>query len=340
MTVFENLSDEIIISIIEYLTLEEFTSTFGQLNTRLSCIIYDHPWTDHRLNIRSMNDVSTREKIDFIEKMKLIPRISSISIHPFGIYRNIQIFQETKSLETFQNLKALSLNHITLDEAELLFTSECLSNLHQLSRLRLIFSLGIEQNDYCLRMEKLIGLILIHPSLRHCTLQVARPPDFSQIQSPSSLEYFDITYCSFQSLYTLFEFTPHLRHLTATILIHSEINPEQNSIFPLLTSLKLTLSIPAYDQLKNFLEKCSRLQTFHLVTYAEIEPLTVTETWHKFITEHLSVLTKFKRESSVKQENIAEYIQLYHWPNGWKSKEKCVPHGSNYSRMTLVNVRY
>ncbi len=116
MTNFEDLSDEIIISIIEYLSLEHFVSIFEQLNTRLACIILDHPWTQHRLNIQMIDDNTLEKKINYIENMKLVSRISSINIRPFSIYHSIETFNHQKSLKCFGNLKALSLNNITLEE--------------------------------------------------------------------------------------------------------------------------------------------------------------------------------------------------------------------------------
>ncbi|CAF3630109.1 unnamed protein product [Adineta steineri] len=341
MSNFEDLSDEIIISIFEYLTLEEFSSIFGQLNNRLACIVFDHPWTQHRLNIQMIaKDDALDEKIKFINDMKLTSRISAIHIRPHCSYQSINEFNKRNPLENFDKLRALSLNHVTLEEGESIFSPECLSKLKHLARICLIFSLKIEQNEYCLRLERLIAQILIHPSLRHVILQTARSLDFSQLQLPSPVEYLDIDYCSFQSLYTLFQFTPSLRHLTATIAIYGESNTQQTPIFPVLNSLKLNLSIPAFDHLLSFLEKFPKLQKLHIVTYSVIEPLTFTSSWIKLITEHLPVLYKFKRESNVPLENIEEYIKLFHWLNGWRSIDKSVPNGSNYSRMTVINIRY
>jgi len=120
ITNFEDLSDEIIISIIEYLPLEDFITTFGKLNSRLASIIFDHPWTHHQLNIQTIDDNNLKKKLDFIENMNLISRISSINIRPFSIYHSIETFNKYNSLDNFVNLRALSLNHITLEEVNFL----------------------------------------------------------------------------------------------------------------------------------------------------------------------------------------------------------------------------
>jgi hypothetical protein len=152
--------------------------------------------------------------------------------------------------------------------------------------------------------------------------------------------YLDIDSCSFQSLYTLFQFTPNLRQLTARIAVTDQLNNEQILTFPLLNSLTIILSIPAFDDLTILLEKFPKLQKLHVVTHSVIEPLTYTSSWFKFITEHLSALTKFKREANVALENIATYIESFHWPNGWKLEETRDPNGLNYSRVTVINTRY
>ncbi|CAF3318592.1 unnamed protein product [Rotaria socialis] len=340
LTKFEDLSDEIIISIIEYLSLEDSISIFKDLNARLTCIMFDHPWTHHRLNIQIIDDKTLQSKLDFIETMKLVTRVSSIKIRPFSIYRSIQTFNQYKPLHNFTNLQTLSLNNITLEEAESIFTTECLSQLVHLTRLFIKFSFGIEQNNYCSRFECLISKILVHSSLQYVTIHSARPLEFTLLQLPSSIVYLKIDYCSLQSLYRLFEFTPCLRHLTATIVIENESNNQQLSIPSSLTSLTLIGNIPIFDDLIDFLRNFSNLQQLNIVSFSIIEPLTDTSFWFEFIAEYLPSLTKFKRESNVAAANIAAYIESFHWPNRWQLRETSVPNGSNCSRITIVNTRY
>ena len=340
VTNFEDLSDEIIISILEYLTLEDFITIFGQLNSRLACIILDHPWTPHQFTIQTSDNQTLEKKLDFIDKMKIIPRISTIDIRPFCNFHTIEKFQQLKPIENFINLRALSLKHITLEEAESIFNIENLSKLEHLTRLRVIFSFGVEQVNYSSRTECLLATILTHPPLRYCTIEAARSITFSQLESPSSIEYLDINYCNFQSLYTLFEYTPSLRHLTAAIGIYNESKLHKITIPPLLNSIKLILSVHAFDELTLFLQRLPKLQKLNIITRSVIEPLTFTTTWSQLITERLPVLMKFKREGNVPLENIEEYMQTFHWPNGWKFEEKNTQNGANYSRITITNTRY
>jgi hypothetical protein len=205
----------------------------------------------------------------------------------------------------------------------------------------MIFSFVIEQNDYCQRLEQVISQILNHPTLQHCILHTARPVTFSKIESPSSVIYLELNSCSLQSLYTLFEFTPNLRHLTARITIYEQLNTEKIPKFPKLNSLTLALSFPVFDDLNSFLQNFPKLQKLTVITYSGvIEPLTFTATWFKFITEHLSALTKFKREGNVALENTEEYVELFHWPNGWKLEEMREKNGENYYKITVINTRY
>jgi hypothetical protein len=102
----------------------------------------------------------------------------------------------------------------------------------------------------------------------------------------------------------------------------------------------LILSVPAFDDLTIFLEKFPKLQKLHIITYSVIEPSTYTSSWFTLVTEHLPALIKFKREGNVALENIEEYMESFHWPNGWQLTEKSVPNGTNYSRITIINIRY
>jgi hypothetical protein len=116
ITSFEDLSDEILISVIEHLSLEEIISIFEKLNTRFSYIIFDHPWTHHQLNIQQMSDETLQKKLDFIQNTKLTSKIFSLAIRPFAIYHSIATFNQRNAVENFVNLQALSLSHITLNE--------------------------------------------------------------------------------------------------------------------------------------------------------------------------------------------------------------------------------
>lgn len=223
---------------------------------------------------------------------------------------------------------------------ELIFNEENFNQLNYLTRLRLLFFYGVEQDDYTARLERLIARILIHPSLRHCTLHTAQTINFTELQSSSSLEYLLIDYCSFQSLYTLFEFTPGLRHLTVTIAILSESKIQKISLPPQLNSVKIYLSIPAWNDLQLFFKRLPKLRKVHLITQSIIEPLTSVSTWSSFINQSLPALIQFQRESNVLLEHIEEYIQAFRWPNGWHTKEKTLPNGKNYSRVHIINTRY
>lgn len=141
MTTFEDLSDEIIISIIEYLPIEDFITMFGKLNSRLAYIIFDHPWTNHHLNLQMIDSKTLQEKLDFIQNMKLTSKISSFNIRPFSIFRTIETFNTNSSIDNFVGLRALSLNNITLDEVNflkcLIFKFTCLVFFNRLKQFLL-----------------------------------------------------------------------------------------------------------------------------------------------------------------------------------------------------------
>lgn len=212
--------------------------------------------------------------------------------------------------------------------------------MNYLNRIRLLFFYGVEQENYTNRFERLIARILVHPSLRHCTLHTAQTINFTELQSSSSIEYLLIDYCSFQSLYTLFEFTPLLRHLTVTIAMASESKIQKISLPAQLNSVKIYFSISSWNDLQLFFKRLPKLRRVHLITQSIIEPLTSVSTWSSFINESLPALTQFQRESNVLLEHIEEYLQAFRWPNGWHMKEKSTGNGKNYSRVHIINTRY
>jgi hypothetical protein len=116
VTTFEDLSDDIIIFITEYLFLEDFVSIFGKLNVRLAFIIFDHPWIRYQLVIQNIDNTFLRKKIAFLEETDLKSSISSIIIRPYSICRSIEIFTQSSPIDMFVNLQAFSLTNVTLDE--------------------------------------------------------------------------------------------------------------------------------------------------------------------------------------------------------------------------------
>jgi len=209
-----------------------------------------------------------------------------------------------------------------------------------LTRLNLIFSIVQSEDDYQNRLEIIIAKILRHSSLERCYIESARAVYFSEVNSPVEIQYFNINYTNFESLYRLFQYTPKLRHLTAKIAIHNESKIENLSVPATLRSLKIILSYPAFDDLKKLLENLSKLEKFHLITHSINEPPTMTSSWSQLINDYLRGLTQFRREANVPIEQIETYMQAYHWTNGWKFQEKTSPHGSTYSRVCISNIRY
>ena len=225
-----------------------------------------------------------------------------------------------------------------------MFTEDCLSELVHLAHLRIIFSRQIEQNDGRLRFERLLPRILTHSPLRTCTIHASQPLEFSQMQSPSPVEYLDIDYCSFQSITTLFEFTPCLRHLRVTIVETPLPKEEKLSTFrqapPLLISLKLNLNIQSSDALTDFLKLFSKLEKLSIVSYLYIER-SIDNSWFPFINEHLPELNSFQWESPVLlQKNGTAQHQSFNCPKSWNLQEKTVPINDYYSRMKVLIVSH
>ena len=116
VTQFEDLSNDIIISIIEYLSYDESITIFGTLNSRFSWIIFEHPWVHYQLNIQMMDNDTLQQKIAFLETIKLQLRIWTITLSSYSIYRSIDIFNQNSSISSFVNLQALRLINVTLQE--------------------------------------------------------------------------------------------------------------------------------------------------------------------------------------------------------------------------------
>ena len=134
-TTFEDLSDDTIIFITEYLCLEDFVSIFGELNARLAFIIFDHPWTRYQLIIQNIDNTRLRQKIAFLEAMDIKSRISSITIRPYSICRSIELFTQFSPIDMFVNLQAFSLTNVTLDEVgcPVLSHSEAINRIFELT---------------------------------------------------------------------------------------------------------------------------------------------------------------------------------------------------------------
>ena len=134
MSHFEDLSSEILMSIFEYMDVEDVWTIFFNMNSRLNSLVFDS-------HLRLTADVSKVEKSNFDQFCISLLRTNFHNIFTLILYNNyyrypqIQTFLSHTSFTAFQSLYSLTL--IDINHDELIEVSQQIQQLNNLNHLHI-----------------------------------------------------------------------------------------------------------------------------------------------------------------------------------------------------------
>ncbi|CAF2933159.1 unnamed protein product [Rotaria sp. Silwood2] len=220
-TCLESLPDELLLELFKYVDIRDLFRIFDDLNSRFKRLLFDK-YQSYHIDFQSIS------KTDFDLFCKKYLLLIAQQINSFCFSDNDEtpnLFDNFLSngfnLTQFPNLNSLSFFHVAyIKRINTIFTN----SFYSMSITRLKFNkcyFGLTQ-DFIL----LINYIWRLPKLRHCELDVIDIYDrmFSGLTIvSSSIKFVLVKSIFFQSidLSNLFERTPHIQHLHATL---SEVN--------------------------------------------------------------------------------------------------------------------
>jgi hypothetical protein len=295
MTQFEDLSNELIYEIFDYLDDIFIYETFVTLNLRFQSL-----FSNSSLPLKINFPLTSKSIFQYRCKQFItrnIQRIISLNISKY--------FLDFFSINFFSSLESLTIHQIQSDKISLI--------LHQLTSLPHFSSLAIHSLDY-FQDENAIYLSIFHlTKLKFC--QLTFPSGGERVPLPiSTNDYSPIEYlilnghCRLDQLISILSYTPKLRHLSCQYLYRSgytDINFSVN-----LISISVILYRISFDELKFFLSKIGfglkklKIEKFNDENYFHAEE------WEDLIRNSMPNLSLFDLRYSVLIDNDTDQQRL------------------------------
>ncbi|CAF4074346.1 unnamed protein product, partial [Adineta steineri] len=291
-TCLENLSNELLYEIFEYLDAYDIYESFSNLNIRLQNLITS---SSLLLRIKLDSESLLEDRCQHV----IIPnshRILSLHFrgHPCGELLIDTFFNHCIIDSSFHRLESILFNDIK--------TEKLLTTLFYLNALPRLFSLTICINDDdSPDLGNIYQLIFSLPTLKYNRL-LTRADDL-QITIPhvinpkfSTIEYLAVHYsCTLNQLNSLLYYTPQLRRLSCCPVTESDEN-FKNDLSISLPHLKFICFeevSASFDEFEVFIKKISsQLQILKIYTLQNKTYLDGSR-WEQLIKEYMPQLKKF-----------------------------------------------
>lgn len=309
----EQLSNELLLDIFEYLQSVHLIQAFYKLNTRFNALIIAH-FKNHGLNLQSISkhtfNTICQEYLPLIADHITALRLSDDDDTP----EEIDIFlSNPRAFYHFTRLTTLTLNHISSIETFEKFVKH-FTRLRNLTRFELI--------DCCVLFKPKILRSLINgiwrlPKLTSCSLDLQIDSnDLLRIPSVRSKSikhlYIENILFDMNDLIQLFRSTPNLQHLTAKIL---KIPDDQRFPFEIKSILSLRLIV---DHLTNgTMSLIQNMPNLISLTLQTGKHHMDGHRWEQFITDYLPKLKIFQFWMLIilkKEEEVHKIIDSYRTP--------------------------
>ncbi|CAF1167423.1 unnamed protein product [Adineta ricciae] len=297
ITKFEDLSNEIIYEVFDYLNHLETVYSFYDLNERFQNSLINSNYPLH-INISSILASKFQFTITNIINSHCY-RIKTLRLsNPFASDMFLFIFRQISNIN---QLQSLILSQISYDNS----LNKIINSLHLFSKLISLTIKTIDkvrnQNDIYLKIFQLSSLKYCRLSIKSSELPVSVPLATNQL---SSIEYLSIENCvSITQMNNLLSYIPHIRYLTfenVAVDLHShyQIFNTYNQLFNIntLTNISLQLYSIGFNQLESlFSDVYYHIKVLRLspcLKFQSLEYLNANR-WEQLIRNHLPSLRIF-----------------------------------------------
>ncbi|CAF1276779.1 unnamed protein product [Adineta steineri] len=290
-TCLENLSNEVLYEILEYLDVYDIHKSFSNLNNRLQNLI-----TSSSLLFRIKLELESKSLPEYLCQHVIIPNSHRIrSLHLTNQLSVDTFFNHCTIDSTFHRLESIILNGI---KAEKLPTT-----LFDLKSLPRLFSLTIFIKDnYYHDRGDIYPFIFSLPTLTYnklyssChTLQINIPHVINQ--QFSTIEHLVINHCcTLNELNSLLQHTPQLRHLSCDQMFKSdeEFKEDPSMKLPHLKYIYFRDFDASFDEFEEFIKEISS-QLLQIFSISILRKKTYLDgdRWERLIKEYMPQLKKF-----------------------------------------------
>jgi len=291
-TSIENLSNEILYEIFDYLDGVDIYETFSNLNYRFQQLLNSSSLL-FKIKLeysRSINEIFMENYEQIILHHKY--QIFSIDLHLTSL--NEQFFMSFSIDSSFDRLESLVIGRLPPN----IFIS-FLTKLISLPRLS---SLTISTENQFENLNNIFRLIFRLPILKYCRIflsgyssPISLPMAINKRLSP--IKYLVINHaCPFKELSIILSYTPQLCRLNFTDAYDNNANIGMMLPITLsdLTHLSICIHFTAFDTFEIFMRKFySKLKILHVNISLENPTYLDSDRWEPLILEYLPQLEKF-----------------------------------------------
>ncbi len=294
ITCIENLSNELIYEIFDYLDAREIFNIFSNLNLRFENLLIHS-----NLPLKIHHSTQLKQSFELICLRMIIPNKHRIlSFHISDRPEFIKFFTLHTIDSSFHRLESLVLHGIK--------SNEIISFLPSLTILPRLFSLKISLDGALNDPNETYRLIFRLPMLKYnqlSAIKLALQDSMSMTANEQfdSMEQLVIDHpCTLHGLNNILSYTPKLRRLTCKNLFR--FNLYFQTEIPLrifnLTHCSIRICYLKFDEFEIFIKKISsQLRLLHLTSSLDITYLNA-DRWERLISQHMPYLHTFQLKHS------------------------------------------
>ncbi|CAF0773998.1 unnamed protein product [Adineta steineri] len=288
-THFEDLSNELLLDIFDFLDGYHVFEAFSNLNNRIQHLITSS-YFSLKLNISFMSKSNFNRRSNNIIR-PYMNQIISLQLSESFFIKNFftSLFSDT----SFNRLESLVLNDLNVDDD--------VSILNSLAQLPRLFSLKIfcyECNELFFIFQSIFRLpVLQYAKILYSnwTTTVPFPLATSDNQRSMTLEYLTVdSPHHLTSIYNLLSYTPRLRRLSVESIFDTRCKPLKQFIQPRnLTSISLCYWDLSFDKFASFIAIVGSELEFLRISIKHPTALSNVYQWQQLILRHMPRLRTF-----------------------------------------------
>ncbi|CAF0971937.1 unnamed protein product [Adineta steineri] len=352
MSCLEDLSGEILMTIFEYMNIEDIWTVFFHMNTRFNNLVFDS-------RLRLVADTSNIEEYNFDRFCSSLTKTNFNNIYVLILsnnyyrYPQIRQFLSYTNLSNFQCLYSLSLIDINYNES-----IEIMQQIKQLNQLKHLHINTHEIYDDK-QLANVTQAVFDQPNIRALALDLHEKIQWldTEMILLNNVEVLSLNFININHLFSLLSHCPNIRSLSMMLDSRNSLTTPTNNIpslsesqllmeFPQITNLRFYFRIFNDLVLAQLLTSLPSIKRFSIDTIINNKDHIRAPFWTSLLQERLPLLERIRlvvrtwnmeKSSNYIDENQQNPIGGYKYDRYWldKAHKKIFTCSTNSDSMVL-----